>query len=411
MDFDRTVDSGPCGKRGSFSLNPPPPFDTLLESCVDRILEMSGRENVTGIFLGGSFALGEGGVDRESDMLRLISDIDLLVAVPSLEIHERLHEMRRELGAACEACDDDVEFVGSIDVGVMLESEFAFMKPSPFVYDLKHHGVVLYGNGCILDAIPDYEAERIGGGEAVILLLNRILSFLGSFDASTGCPAGDRVQLMYEISKVYTDICVAVLCLSGLYTPGYAARCQRMTEAIETDGLALPVPDDMALAIKEWTGFKLSPSARILSDGAGADPVRRMWDDAAGTLFEWWSRCDSFARGDAGAESGSAWLPSRRNAGFSIDNLRAWRRLVADWGTWRKVSLALGLGPELLSNNPIGLVHERGVRLLEQYVRTGSGEPVDPPAAAYPYPGGSWERAARDINGAWRDIVYGTGGR
>lgn len=411
MDLDRRVDSGPCGQHGSFSLDLSPPFGTLLDSCVQRVLEISGRDNVSGIFLGGSFALGEGGIDRESDIPRLIGDVDMLVAVPSLQIHQRLYRMRRDMGRACEASTNDIEFSGSVDVGVMLTSDLDSMGPSPFVYDLKHHGVVLYGDGGLLDRIPDYEAGRIGGDEAVTLLQNRIVSFLGSFDASRRFPGDDFHPLLYEISKVYTDICTAVLCLSKLYTPGYSSRCERIREAFGAGKLALPVSGDLIESIERWTRFKLSPSTRILGEQADPESMGSRWDVAAGTLLEWWNRCESFLRGrrsEIETGRGAGDLLGRRSAASRMDNLRAWRDLSSAWPMRRRIGLALGLGTRMFSSNPIGLVHEWGVRLFDRYMHTGTGEQVERPAAAYPHSGGSWEKAARDVTGAWREIVYGT---
>ena len=411
MDLDRTVDSGPCGKRGSFSLDLSPPFGTLLDSCVHRILEISGRDNVSGIFIGGSLALGEGGIDRESDTPRLVGDIDLLVAVPSLRIHERLYGMRRDLGAACEASTDEIEFSGSIDVGIMLESDFESMGPSPFVYDLKYHGVALHGDDGLLDSIPDYEVDRIGGDEAVVLLQNRIVSFLGSFDASRRYSGDDPYRFLYGISKVYTDICTAVLCLSKLYTPGYAARCERIREASEAGRLALPISIGMIEEIEEWTRFKLSPSTRIIGDDKGPDSMRGRWDEAARRVLEWWIRCESFLQGrefEVDTGKGVADLLRRRSGAAGMDNLRAWRNLTAGWTIRRRTGLALGMRMGILSSSPIGLVHEWGVRLLDRYMQSGTGEPVERPAADYPHSGGNWENAAREVTGAWREIVYGT---
>ncbi len=411
MDFDRTVDSGPCGKRGSFSLDLSPPFDTLLDSCAHRVLEMSGRENVTSIFLGGSFALGEGGVDWKSDIPRLIGDIDLLVAVQSRQSHERLYRMRRELGAACQGTTDEIEFTGSIDVGVMLSSDFESMGPSPFVYDLKHHGIVLYGDGGLLDRIPGHESGWIGGDEAVTLLQNRIVSFLGSFDASRRYSGDDPHPLLYGISKVYADICTAVLCLSKLYTPGYAARSERIREAFEAGKLAMPVSGGMIEAIEVWTRFKLSPSALVLGDATDPGSMSNRWDEAARNLLEWWKRCETFQQGlEFGIETDVCVevLLSRCSAGHCMDNLRAWRGLASAWPIRRKLRLVLGLRTGMLSTNPIGLVHGWGVRLLERYVKTGTGGQVERPVAAYPHSGGSWEKTVRNVTGAWREIVYGT---
>jgi hypothetical protein len=61
----------------------------------------------------------------------------------------------------------------------------------------------------------------------------------------------------------------------------------------------------------------------------------------------------------------------------------------------------------MLSSNPIGVVHEWGIRLLERYVRTGTADPVERPAGAYPHSGGSWERAVEGVTEAWREIVHG----
>jgi hypothetical protein len=410
MDSGRTVDHGPCDLRGSFSLDLPPPFDAFFVSCANAVLEKAGREGVAGVFLGGSLALGEGGIDTTSGKPELIGDVDLLAVVSSLRAHERLYSMRRELGSACEAISEGIEFKGRVDVGVMLPADLESMGPSPFVYDLKNHGVMLYGSADLLERIPGYAEGEIGGPEVTKLLENRIASLLGSYEMAERDEGADRRLFLYEISKVYTDICTAVLCMSGLYVSGYAARCKRLREARIEGELVLPVPEDLFDDIESWTRFKLSPSSRGGGDGAGSPPPIELWDASAGLALDWWMLCEGLLQDRGrGREmvSSAEILLRRRIRAVRGGNLRAWMRMTDRWPVSRKIELAAGLRKAVFSIDPLGYVREWGIRLLDIYAGGRKEERVARPAARYPHDGGSWEKAVRGTIGAWREIVYG----
>jgi hypothetical protein len=410
MVFDRTVDSGPRGERGSFSPDLSPPFGDFLDSCTQKLLEISGKDSIISIVLGGSCALGECGLDRSSDKPRLVGDIDLLIVARSLEQQRRLFAIRDDLGSSCETSTDEIEFDGSVDVGVMQEPDFQSMGPSPFVYDLKNHGVVLFGDRGVLDLIPDFDSSEIGGLQALLLLQNRIVSFLGSFDSSNMDDTADRCRSLYGISKVYTDICTSILCLSGIYVPGYGARSERIRKASVENRLFLPVSGELIEAIERWTRFKLFPSAQLTDGDAAQQTIRRLWDGAARDALIWWKNCASrVMNGESGGgvDRDVEVLLDLSSSASARSNLRAWKDLVSGWPPKRRIGIVLGLRMGMLGGDPMKLVHEWGVRLLEHYVLEGASGSVQCPPAAYPHSGGSWEEAAREINSAWREILYG----
>jgi len=400
--------SDPCGSRGSFRPEQPHFIERFIDACAAHLAETIGPDDIEGIFLCGSFALGEGGISLDSPPALLLSDIDILVVLRGNAALKRLLPARHELGASCETLTDDLRFSGRVDVGLMLPEDLERMPPRPGVFDLKRHGRRIYGEANLLDLVPDYPPERIGGREAVILLENRIVSLLGRFVDRADAGGGFPYEFLYEIARVYTDIATALLCLSGLYTTGYEARSRAFREALRDGRFALPVAEGLAEQVSRWTRYKLAPSSSFLEGGPDPDRLVELRDEAARRLISCWSACESFMQGKVQGEVGvPRLLEGREPAGGMRTNLRAWRSFLSGRPIGSRLAGFLGAGLGQFRNDPASLVRATALELLNCYVE---GRKEDGMKVKSGLPGRgrlTWDEAAGEVFELWREMVFG----
>jgi hypothetical protein len=400
--------SGPCGSRGSFRLEQPPFIERYIETCAEHLVQAIGPEEIEAIFLCGSFSLAEGGISFDSSPALLVSDIDILVVLRRLEALERLLPERCELGGMCEALTDDLRFSGHVEVGFMLPEDLEQLPPRPGVFDLKKHGRTIYGSGGVIDLVPAYAPDKVGGHEAVILLENRIASLLGRFGDRTISGGGFPYGFLYEIARVYTDIATALLCISGLYAPGYENRSRLFDEAARDGKLAVAVPEDLAALVSYWTSYKLNPSRSCLDREPDPAYLGELWDGAARRVVSCWITCESFLLGkEPKSESVARLLAAREPAEGIRTNLRAWRSFLAGQPIRSRLASLFGAGTVLLRKDPSTLIRTTALHLMNRYVEGRSGAGV---SDIREFPGHNWrtwEEAARDVFVLWHEMVFG----
>lgn len=401
-------ESGPCGSHGSFCQEQPPFIERYIEACAEHLAAAIGPDEIEGIFLCGSLALGEGGISFDSSPALLVSDIDILVVLRRFEAHERLLPKRYDLGRSCETLTGDMEFLGHVDVGFMMTADLERLPPRPGVFDLKNHGRTIYGGGEVLDLVPDYEPERVGGREAVTLLENRIASLLGRFDDRTAAEGDYPFRFLYEIARVHTDIATALLCISGLYAPGYENRSRLFGEAVREGKLKVTVSEDLVPLVSYWTKFKLRPSRSYPDKEPDPDYLSELWDEASRRIVSCWSACESFLQGkEQYADSVSRLLAAREPVGRIRTNLRAWRSFLAGKPIRSRLAGLFRAGAVLLRRDPSSLIRAAALHLMDMYVegKTGIGAKGMPG-----FPGrsrGTWEEAADEVSALWLEMVYG----
>ncbi len=400
--------SGPCGSRGSFRLGQEPFIERFIEACAGHLAETIGPDDIEGIFLCGSFALGEGGISRDSSPALLLSDIDILVVLRGYDVLKRQLPARHELGSSCEALTDDLRFSGRVDVGLMLPEDLERMPPRPGVFDLKRHGRRIFGETDVLDLVPDYPREKIGGREAVILLENRIAALLGLFVDRPAEAEGFPYEFVYEIARVYTDIATALLALSGLYTPGYENRSSAFSEAHRRGKLVARVSDDLAEQVSRWTLYKLAPSSSFLEGGSEPERLIELRDEAARRILSCWSACESLEQGEGLTETSvQQLLDGREPAGGMRTNLRAWRSYLSGRQVGSRLAGFLGAGLGLFRNDPASLVRTTALELLDSYIEGRRGEGVKG-VRGLPIRGSlTWDEAASEVFDLWREMVFG----
>ena len=377
------------------------------------IEERLGADTLEAVFLCGSFALGEETVVLETEPPVLLSDVDLVAIVRSLDALSMWAPRRAELGAACESIMSDVRFSGRVDVGVMLAADLAALPPRPGVFDMRSSGRVLAGDPKILDLIPDYAPADMTVGEALILIENRIVALIGVRDAGGRTGADEFYGPWYGIARAYTDIATATLSVAGSYVPGYEAR-RALVGIRRGAGDALVsrlVSPGLLAKIERWSRYKLEPSAETV--GAAPEPgaFAALWDEAARDILYFWRQVATHLRFplrdvsdplpvDELAAGASAYRDWR-------SHVRGWKSLLADLSVARRIALVLSLGGRLVARSPLETVREAGVRLLDHRVRFGSGRPVRGAQGGFPYRTGSWGRAADELCAEWNRLVFG----
>jgi hypothetical protein len=407
MAEDGIDECGPCDSRGSFSLFRPKIIDAFVSECAAYIANSVGPSHIAGIFLCGSFALGEGGISFDSKKPQLISDMDLLVVLNSFDALNRFRKKRIELGRSCEKLTERIEFAGRVDIGMMLPEDLERMPPRPGVFDLKVHGRTLFGAEETLDLIPDYEAAQIGGREAVILLENRIASLLGRYGTWIGSPDDFPYLFIYEIARVYTDIATALISLSGLYIPGYEKRAELFARAARKGDLAVSVDPGLTADISSWTRFKLRPSKKTIS-GFGEGGLRGMWDEAARKILGCWRACEAHVQGkELAARDVSCLLADRRTSGSKRVNLIGWREYLAGKPLGSRMRCLTGLGRKILERDPSAYMREMSVRLLDRYIVGDIDRTSERVPGLFRRTWRSREEAAKDVFSGWRETLYG----
>ena len=385
----------------------------FLSECARLVESRIGGEAAEAVFLCGSFAGGDESVVLETDPPILLSDVDLAVVVNSFEALDKWGRRRAELGAACEELWRDVRFSGRVDVGVILAADLAAMPARPGVYDMRALGKVLAGNPDILERIPAYIPADITAREAVILIENRGVSLLDARPGSRRDREKEAYGCFYRIARAYTDIAAAALSIAGAYVPGYAARADLLRAKVAAGGNGFPmglVSPALCERIEGWTAFKLVPSIAAAAANQGSRGRDELWEDTAHDLLAFWKRA---VAGDCDPRRGpiedSVERLSRRigHSGSRLDNLRGWKAYLSGVPVSRRIALGAALGKRMLSGNPLDVVREEAMKLLEHRLMLGAAVPVSGARGGFPYHGGNWDRAAEELCSAWHNLVFG----
>jgi len=412
-DRDRN-DIDPRTMRGSFSLWRQERFQPFLDACADLLIERIGERNVRGIFLCGSFAADEGSVVFETKIPIILSDVDLVVVLESLESMRAFYKIRNELGNACEKLMPKARFSGHVDIGMFLSESLRGLPPRPGVFEMKALGRMLYGDDKVLDLIPTFEPAAIGTREAVILIENRIISLLGAFFEKSGESRENIYSFLYEVARVYTDLATAALCLTCLYRPGYRIRWELLRTAIEDQDLDLLrrlLPAELVSKIGRWTIFKLSPS--IENHGIATDDgfMMQLWEECERDILGFWRRGEAYVQDAdvtlADPPSVSTLLATRKRSGKWIDHYRNWNWYLSGLPRMRRISLFFAIGKRLLSMNPIDIVREQGVILIDRHIDREADGYIPKPPGGFPHPGGTWRDVTASLVSVWRELVSG----
>ena len=388
----------------------------FIPECARAIEKRLGAEAIEAIFVCGSFALGEETVVLETTPPVLLSDVDLVVVVKSLDNLFAWTSRRSELGAACERIVDDVRFSGRVDVGVMLAEDLAGLPPRPGVYDMRAKGRVLSGNPRILELVPDYAPSEITTREALILIENRMIALIDSRGNARRRAEAEPYGAWYRIARVYTDIAAAAVSIAGAYVPGYAVRRDLIRMKTERRDALLSglLSAEVVGKIDRWTRYKLEPSIETAGAGPGPGAFDGLWEEAARDVLLFWRKAATRAREPRRDLSNPLRLEElagkRRTYRNWRNHLRGWRAVLGEISGPRRMPCAVGLRARLVSGSPLDAVREAGVRLLDRRLTPGADLFVAGAPGGFPYHGGSWDDAAAELCSVWNNLVFGRAG-
>jgi hypothetical protein len=150
----------------------------------------------------------------------------------------------------------DVEF-GPIDIGFFSRRA----RPSIFVYDLRHHGKVVWGSDDVLPRISAFGPEAIPRLDALDLMFNRVIEQLALHDRLPALAGSDLLGAAYQRVKLALDVAGSALAFAGAHEASYRTRPAAFARLLaETPSLAALLPRDIAASVAEAAHAKLDPS-------------------------------------------------------------------------------------------------------------------------------------------------------
>ena len=232
----------------------------LIEGCVDFVRQRLSPPTLVGVVLTGSFARGEGSVLSLPDGLKVLGDIEFFVVLATGADYQRLRAPMATWGPAAAAAlggdriHVDIEF-GPVDVGY-----FRRARPSIFVYDLRHHGKVLWGPPDLLEAIPSFDVGAVPPEDGLRLLFNRTIEQLETYDRIADVEGGALVDVAYRRLKIVLDLAGSALAFSGGHCPSYARRPAALARLVtETPSLARRIPEGFDRQLAHAARVTLTP--------------------------------------------------------------------------------------------------------------------------------------------------------
>jgi hypothetical protein len=256
-----------------------PPIRRLLVRCVDFLRSRLPGPRLCAIILTGSFARGEGSVVPVGGRLRVLGDLEFLVAVtPNTDVRSMRANMAAWSREASIALGDEVQ--AEIEFGPVELGYFARrVRPAIFVYDLLTHGKVIWGPPDIMDTLPTFSAADIPRDDCLALLFNRTIEQLEAYDRVPGAESDPFTDAVYQRSKLMLDIAGSALAFSGRHVPSYAERPAEFARlAVETPALRDLLPEGFQDDLESAARTKLSPATEIAARRvAGTPRERQAW--------------------------------------------------------------------------------------------------------------------------------------
>ena len=243
-----------------------------LEQTVRFLTEQIGPSALVAVVLTGSFARGEGSVLPRDRGLRVLGDFEFFVVLASRRARaerRRFAQWSREASAhlATAGVQADVEF-GPIDADFFRRRA----RPSIFIWDLRHHGKVLWGQDDVLDELPDFGVERIPRDDALFLLFNRVIEQLEAHDRIDELTSDALLDVVYQRLKFSLDLAGSALAFAGVHTASYRRRPAEFARlAAETPSLGPTVPSWFAGELARAAEAKLDPAEHLDWPPPGTD--------------------------------------------------------------------------------------------------------------------------------------------
>jgi len=206
------------------------PLTQVFSLCRDFMLEACGTAVVKAIVLVGSFSRNEAIFDQTKEPVKFFSDIEFwVVAEPGAFAHIAMKKsvIEREL----ERRLLEKGYKVKISVGFTTVEHLKRLKPYIYTFEVKRYGKVLWGDGKILDNIPECSSENIDPLDGFILLNNRIVEQLMLLN---NIERGKSID-QYEINKGYIQVVNSILAFKKRYRSMYPEKREAILKLFEED--------------------------------------------------------------------------------------------------------------------------------------------------------------------------------
>lgn len=380
-------------------------LEEFLTDCVKTIHNRVGKERIVAIVLGGSFGSGEGTFIGTGNGLEILSDFDIYLVVKTPDDLLEISPRRKAIARECERNDPDMVFYGGVHIGVATVGDLRNLPPSPGIYQLKYRSRVLYGDGEVLNAIPEINEGSIDGREAVFLLENRMASLLSLLtEKEEPWGSGYRLKLAYGFCRAYTDIAIAVTIVGSSFIPGYEERLRFLENNFSSNAKIKKFIDGRVL---EKIG--LATRAKIEPEKAFDELTGKVvgLDEAARDIFEVWRRIYEDTTGKSVDISRGRMNVEPLSRSNALDSLKSWLIFVKPMGFARAARILLERNFSCLFYSPFDLVRFSAVKLIFHYLAGGIDCEVVPEGSGFPYSKRQWKGAAEEVKMWWDRMVHG----
>jgi hypothetical protein len=331
-----------------------------------------------------------------------LSDIDIVVVINSLSIHQSVLSGKRKLGSECERLWCDAKFRGKINIGIYYSAELHSLPPNPGVYDMKKTGFIFFEREGFTNRFPSYRSKDITSEEAIILIENRVIALLGGHRLIDEKHKENRLELIYEVSRVYTDILISAMIFAGEYRTGYNDRLEFLKRNRDNKILSELIPLDMLKKIDKWTMLKLDPLSSELNISS-----REMWEESALDLFHYWKLFQSAEFSIEDKDVIEDLLASRKSKYSLLVRLKLWRNYFKRFSIPLRIVRIFNSGTTIYKYSPKELIARYGVRLLHNRINKGEHSYVKLPPGRFPYDSPEWSEATGKLYSLWFEFISG----
>lgn len=224
------------------------------------------QDNLISIVLTGGFARGEGSVEIKNGNIEPVNDYDLFVitkkTVPDTLLSDislrATQKMDIKTNFSFTKSNYTINFY--VDLRNMTLDEFKKVIPLLKYYEIKHSGLVIYGED-VLKLMPDFKVEEIPLQDGMRFLFNRmslLIEYLKPKHLRGEISPEEEKSIIFFAAKSFHSCCEALLLLSGKFVPSYEKRAEIFKETYKKDFPELYVKiSDLDRKIYKYTELKL----------------------------------------------------------------------------------------------------------------------------------------------------------
>lgn len=227
-------------------------LDSHINADMERIAEAAAPHSLAGILIGG-YGRGEGTPFIHPDGSQSpFNDYDLVVVVERLDNHVREHfrilekDLSNELGLPVDLCPYALAHLRRCACSLLN-------------YEMKYGHKIIWGDGDILAALPDYPPDSIPLFEGSRLLLNRgklLLDIRQRLNDPQPLDEEERIRFIKFIHKILLAFGDCALLAASQYDISYTVKKSRIAEIHDLPDRNFVIEGYLkAIALKEWGDY------------------------------------------------------------------------------------------------------------------------------------------------------------